>query len=474
MKFSCHLGGARQLFNQDFLCLSLLELMKVTGQSYWNVQKLLCKVSLACAPKMQTAYEMKMKRAINPSSAFLSTTLDGLDKALHGGVACGSLTEVTGPSGCGKTQFCLMMSVLATLPISMGGLDGAVIYIDTESAFGAERLVEIAEHRFPNYFGTEEKLFSMTRSIHLYRELTCDSVLKRIETLEEEIIAKKVKLVIIDSVASVVRKEFDMKLQGNLMERSNFLAREASLLKYLAEEFSIPIFQILFQILANFSPTMITALFVSIGSGPVLDDSSHLLGFIKCRDNALQQIHQVILTNQITTRLSNGLDIQADQVSPADDLSLSEVSGASGSKEREPGYVTAALGNTWSHSVNTRLILQYHDLHTRQVLVAKSPIAPFSAFFYTIENSGLVLQDLRVQVGHGKPRWRSGDRRWKGPPRCQLGRLQSCTAGHKSEDQYLERWLPQFHCSDPRASTTHMKKNVSQLERSTTQIFCQM
>ncbi|KAM9148787.1 DNA repair protein RAD51 homolog 2 isoform 2-T5 [Pangshura tecta] len=287
---------------RDFLCLSLLELMKVTGQSYWNVQKLLCKVSLACAPKMQT---------------------------------------VTGPSGCGKTQFCLMMSVLATLPISMGGLDGAVIYIDTESAFGAERLVEIAEHRFPNYFGTEEKLFSMTRSIHLYRELTCDSVLKRIETLEEEIISKKVKLVIIDSVASVVRKEFDMKLQGNLMERSNFLAREASLLKYLAEEFSIP----------------------------------------------------VILTNQITTRLSNGLDIQADLVSPADDLPLSEVSGTSGSKEREPGYVTAALGNTWSHSVNTRLILQYHDLHTRQVLVAKSPIAPFSAFFYTIENSGLVLQD---------------------------------------------------------------------------------
>ncbi|XP_042705272.2 DNA repair protein RAD51 homolog 2 isoform X7 [Chrysemys picta bellii] len=292
---------------RDFLCLSLLELMKVTGQSYWNVQKLLCKVSLACAPKMQT---------------------------------------VTGPSGCGKTQFCLMMSVLATLPISMGGLDGAVIYIDTESAFGAERLVEIAEHRFPNYFGTEEKLFSMTRSIHLYRELTCDSVLKRIETLEEEIISKKVKLVIIDSVASVVRKEFDMKLQGNLMERSNFLAREASLLKYLAEEFSIP----------------------------------------------------VILTNQITTRLSSGLDIQADLVSPADDLSLSEVSGASGSKDREPGYVTAALGNTWSHSVNTRLILQYHDLHTRQVLVAKSPVAPFSAFFYTIENSGLVLQDGETEV----------------------------------------------------------------------------
>ncbi|XP_074959229.1 DNA repair protein RAD51 homolog 2 isoform X4 [Phalacrocorax aristotelis] len=323
---------------QDFLCLSLLELMKVTGQSYYDVQKLLSKVSRACAPKMQTAYEMKLRKSVSPSSAFLSTTLPSLDKVLHGGVPCGSLTEITSPPGCGKTQFCIMLSVLATLPVSMGGLDGAVIYIDTESAFSAERLIEIAGNRFPTYFDSDEKLFCMTCSIHLYRELTCGSVLKRIMSLEEEIISKKVKLIIIDSVASVVRKEFDTKLQGNLAERSNFLARGASVLKYLAEEFSIP----------------------------------------------------VILTNQITTMLSNGLSIQADLVSPAD-LSLSE--GASGSGKRESSCVTAALGNTWSHSVNTRLILQYHNLPTRQLLVAKSPVAPFSAFFYTVEKSGLVLQE---------------------------------------------------------------------------------
>ncbi|XP_069714381.1 DNA repair protein RAD51 homolog 2 isoform X3 [Phaenicophaeus curvirostris] len=327
---------------QDVLCLSLLELMKVTGQSYYDVQKLLRKVSRACAPKMQTAYEMKMRNSVSPSSAFLSTTLRGLDQVLQGGVPCGSLTEITSPPGCGKTQFCMMMSVLTTLPVSMGGLDGAVIYIDTESAFSAERLIEIAGNRFSTYFDSDEKLFCMTRSIHLYQELTCGSVLKRIMSLEEEIISKKVKLIIIDSVASVVRKEFDTKLQGNLAERSNFLARGASVLKYLAEEFSIP----------------------------------------------------VIVTNQITTSLSNRISIQADLVSPADDLSLSEGASRSG----KAGCVTAALGNTWSHSVNTRLILQYHNFPTRQLLVAKSPVAPFSTFFYTIEKSGLVLQDGKDQA----------------------------------------------------------------------------
>ncbi|XP_044291990.1 DNA repair protein RAD51 homolog 2 isoform X2 [Varanus komodoensis] len=324
---------------KDFLCLSLLELMKVTGQSYQNVKKLIHKVSQSCAPRMQTVYEMKMKRTINPSSSFLPTTLEGLDKILHGGIACGSLTEIAGPSGCGKTQFCIMMSLLATLPTSMRGLDGAVIYIDTESAFSAERLIEIAQHRFPHYFATEEKLISMPSSIHLYRELTCDSVLQRIESLEEEIISKNVKLVVIDSVASVVRKEFDTKLKGNLQERSNLLTKEASILKYLAEEFSIP----------------------------------------------------VILTNQITTWLSDGLAVQTDLLSPADDLSLSE--GSSRNGDEHSGYVTAALGNTWSHSVNTRIILQYLDSQTRELLVAKSPIAPFTSFRYKIENSGLVLQE---------------------------------------------------------------------------------
>ncbi|XP_061285202.1 DNA repair protein RAD51 homolog 2 isoform X4 [Bos javanicus] len=319
---------------QDFLCLSPLELMKMTGLSYQGVHELLCLVSRACAPQMQTAYEIKTQRCAAHSSAFLSTTLSALDEALHGGVACGSLTEITGPPGCGKTQFCIMMSILATLPTNMGGLEGAVVYIDTESAFSAERLVEIAESRFPRYFDTEEKLLLTSSKVHLYRELSCDEVLQRIESLEEEIISKGVKLVIIDSVASVVRKEFDTQLQGNVRERNKFLAREAASLKYLAEEFSIP----------------------------------------------------VILTNQITTHLSGALASQADLVSPADDLSLSD--GTSGSS-----CLTAALGNTWSHSVNTRLILQYLGSERRQILIAKSPLAPFTAFVYTIEKEGLVLQD---------------------------------------------------------------------------------
>ena len=53
------------------------------------------------------------------------------------------MQQVAGPSGCGKTQFCMMMSMIAVLPSDKGGLGGSVIFIDTESAFSAERYVTL-------------------------------------------------------------------------------------------------------------------------------------------------------------------------------------------------------------------------------------------------------------------------------------------------------------------------------------------
>ncbi|XP_048394460.2 DNA repair protein RAD51 homolog 2 isoform X1 [Stegostoma tigrinum] len=356
----CERLSKYQIVNcQDFLSLSPLDLMRFTGQSIRKVPAFVKTVSKACAPKMVTALEMNAERCSKPSTAFFPTSLSKLDEVLHGGLACGTLTEVTGPSGCGKTQFCMMLSVLATLPIRMGGLDGAVIYIDTESAFSAERLIEIARCRFPNYFDENQKLIAMTNRIHLYRELTCLDVLKRVESLEEDIIVKGVKLIVVDSVASVVRKEFDTRIQGNLSERSNLLSSEAATLKFLAEEFSIP-----FQLLDT-------------------------LQLHQSRDST----NQVILTNQITTRLSHSSvpSFSTGHSSLPKDCRVSP--------DGDRSYATAALGNTWSHSVNTRLIVQYLDYHSRQMIIAKSPLAPFAVFIFTIQDEGLVLQGEDSQSG---------------------------------------------------------------------------
>ncbi|XP_031437693.1 DNA repair protein RAD51 homolog 2 [Clupea harengus] len=315
---------------KDLLSLTPLEVMRVAGQSHYQSLQLLKSVSLACAPKIIPAQELWLQR----EDLCFSTSLRELDGLLQGGVPRGTITEVTGPSGCGKSQLCMMLSVLATLPRSMGGLDSGVIYIDTESAFSAERLLEIARSRFPDYFSVPERLLQTAGRVHLFKELTCQEVLTRLAQLEEDIISCHAGLVILDSVASVVRKEFDTSLSGNLTHRSNLLGREAATLKYLAQEFRIP----------------------------------------------------VVVTNQITTHFSE----RASSSSLSRRWNVPEAPGAEG--ERDSGYVTAALGNTWSHNVNTRLIVQYVDAHLRQIVIAKSPVAPFAVLNYTVQKEGIRLE----------------------------------------------------------------------------------
>ncbi|XP_051952203.1 DNA repair protein RAD51 homolog 2 [Xyrauchen texanus] len=307
---------------QDLLSITPLELMRLAGLSYSAVLDLQRLVSKACVPAVTTALDLWRKKG----ELCFSTSLPALDRLLQGGLPQGALTEVTGPSGCGKTQFCIMLSLLATLPKSMGGLDSGVIYIDTESAFSAERLIEMAQTRFPEYFSVKERVLEMASRVHLFRELTCQDVLNRLERLEEDIIACRAGLLILDSVASVVRKEFDTSLPGNLIHRSNLLGQEAAMLKYLAQEFCIP----------------------------------------------------VVLTNQITTHV--GEKVHYPQRTQSD-----------GSSEESSGFITAALGNTWSHSVNTRLIVQYKDSEQRQIVIAKSPVAPFAMLSYTVQREGICL-----------------------------------------------------------------------------------
>uniref|UniRef100_UPI00358E1F53 DNA repair protein RAD51 homolog 2-like n=1 Tax=Myxine glutinosa TaxID=7769 RepID=UPI00358E1F53 len=151
----------------------------MTGRSYEDLSQLMMTISKHCCPKTTTALEIKQQH--KQQSAFLPTSLASLDNALCGGLACGSVTEVSGPPGCGKTQLCMMLSVLATLPMRMGGLDSPVIYIDTEGAFSPLRLMEIAQKRYSEYFACQERLLEMTGRVHLYREFSTQHIMDRIE-----------------------------------------------------------------------------------------------------------------------------------------------------------------------------------------------------------------------------------------------------------------------------------------------------
>lgn len=169
--------------------------------------RVLRQVGAACCPEAQTVAALLAKRA--SEAHHLATGLPALDAALRGGAPCGGITELVGPAGAGKTQLCSQLCVQAQLPVLLGGMGlCAVVYVDTEQRFSAARLVELATARWPARFADAAAITALTRSVVVYSPTSTTELVARLDALEATIIERGAKLVIIDSIAALLRAEF--------------------------------------------------------------------------------------------------------------------------------------------------------------------------------------------------------------------------------------------------------------------------
>nr|XP_043894385.1 DNA repair protein RAD51 homolog 3 [Solea senegalensis] len=88
-----------------------------------------------------TAMELLQMEA---ESRNIVTFSSQLDSALGGGVPVGKTTEICGTPGIGKTQLCLQLAVDVQVPPCFGGIEGHVIFVDTEGSFVLQRVIDIA------------------------------------------------------------------------------------------------------------------------------------------------------------------------------------------------------------------------------------------------------------------------------------------------------------------------------------------
>jgi DNA repair protein RadA len=161
-----------------------------------------------------------------------STGSKSLDELLIGGVETQAVSEFYGEFGSGKSQICHTLCAIAKQPISEGGLDGGVIYIDTEGTFRPERLDQIARAR-----GFDPMLVLKNVAIcKVYNSSHLELIIKDLGRYINEFNAK---LVIIDSIISLHRAEFAGR--GTLADRQQRLNSILHKLIRLAEIFNIVI-----------------------------------------------------------------------------------------------------------------------------------------------------------------------------------------------------------------------------------------
>jgi len=124
-----------------------------------------------------------------------------LDTLLGGGLETQAITEFVGEFGTGKSQICMTASIRTQLPEDKGGLNGKVLFIDTEGTFATQRVYQIAQAAGHD----PEKILEGIIYSRVYNSdhqiLSVDHAFK---VCQEE----NIKLMIVDSVMSHFRGEY--------------------------------------------------------------------------------------------------------------------------------------------------------------------------------------------------------------------------------------------------------------------------
>ena len=351
----------------ELLTLGEATLMHVLGLSFAAARELSERVGDHLSPLNGTALDA-LQRA-RASAARVSTPLTGLNRLLPNRALPPVITELCGPAGVGKTQWCLTLTAIAAAGDRDGeggqfgdddGGGGGVIYIDTEDTFDAARLREVLLARYPTRYSLDGAVDGGARAaalsaalarVTVYRESSSSGLVARLGALEDVILTTGVRLVVVDSVAALARREWDAGEAVEIRARSELLARQASALKALAETFCLP----------------------------------------------------VVVTNQITSRMRGReggggpapffRDQQQQQPRRPGGDGDDDVDAVPTGEGDIDNELVPALGNTWAHCVSNRFFLEAGAAGrgggSGTLTILKSPCAPNDTLRYAISAGGV-------------------------------------------------------------------------------------
>ncbi len=165
----------------------------------------------------------------------ITTGCKDFDALLGGGVETNGITEAYGQYGSGKSQLAHVLAVRAQLPVGQGGTGSQVVFIDTESTFRPERIIEIAK-------GLNLDPDEVLKNIKVARAYNSDHQMLLAEKVEDLIKKENlnVKLVIVDSLTAHFRAEFVGR--GTLADRQQKLNKHMHILSKLADTMNLCVY----------------------------------------------------------------------------------------------------------------------------------------------------------------------------------------------------------------------------------------
>src|SRR5271157_2149022 len=122
--------------------MSPYELSELSGISAEAAKKAVQAAQEATTVNYETADKIMSRRK---DIGKITTGSKDLDDLIGGGLETNAITETYGKFASGKSQLGFQLAVSVQLPKDKGGLEGNVLFIDTEGTFRPERIENIAK-----------------------------------------------------------------------------------------------------------------------------------------------------------------------------------------------------------------------------------------------------------------------------------------------------------------------------------------
>jgi DNA repair protein RadA len=163
----------------------------------------------------------------------ITTGSKNLDDLIGGGVESQAITEAFGKFSSGKTQVGFQLAVNAQKALATDDVPAKVLFIDTESTFRPERIVQIAEAQ-----GLDPQ--EVLKNILVAKAENSDHQLILVEKAGNVIEKENIKLIIVDSLTSHFRADYAGR--GALSERQQKLNKHIHTLQRYADKYNIAIY----------------------------------------------------------------------------------------------------------------------------------------------------------------------------------------------------------------------------------------
>ncbi len=161
----------------------------------------------------------------NESKPRLKIGLENVDRQLLGGLEIGSLVEFYGKASGGKTQMCAHLAIRCQLPFDEGGIEGRVIWLDSESSFKTSILRANAKR-----WGLDpEVALGNIQTMPIVTSYHLEQLFARIPQM---CIEQGIKMVVVDSLTGFFRAEHGGL--GSLAVRQQRINRLLNLMRRVA------------------------------------------------------------------------------------------------------------------------------------------------------------------------------------------------------------------------------------------------